>query len=379
VKEGCWVFLFVRNKDSDLSISSEHRQPHPRIWIEFNSVCSKSKVPSVVFHLTMKSNLLFVLFLAFGLTTAAKLMQRPMGLKKSGEPEVPSGISAKDQSSSSTVSLDDDDYSAYEDGSGDDSLEKIADAEVSEVEDDESFGDDSVKSSINKTSSKKDDIAFEDNDDDDDDDEDDDEDDFDENEEDNDVNEEPEEKSENRPATSEAGEKTKDDLLYEYNYGLDDDDDYEDLGESDDSKPPVPSVTLPKENTAGADVDTDDEDDDDDDDSVVIEVNDGEDSNKQISRTFFVTLIAGSAVITFITLMLAFYVYRTFRNKNKQKLKPFIVSPAAYGPPPISTSVRSAPIVKNYQRVPTSTKEFLFQQQQLQMQQDSETKAPLLT
>jgi hypothetical protein len=86
--------------------------------------------------------------------------------------------------------LDDDDYSAYEDGSGDDSLEKIADAEVSEVEDDESFGDDSVKSSINKTSGKKDDIAFEDNDDDDDDDEDDDEDDFDENEEDNDVNEE---------------------------------------------------------------------------------------------------------------------------------------------------------------------------------------------
>lgn len=95
-------------------------------------------------------------------------------------------------SSSNAVSLDDDDYGAYDDGSGDDSLEKIADAEVSDVEDDETISDDdSLKSYKNKTTSKMDDIAFEDNDDDDEEDvDDDDEDDFDENEEDNEVNEE---------------------------------------------------------------------------------------------------------------------------------------------------------------------------------------------
>lgn len=193
--------------------------------------------------------------------------------------------------------------------------------------------------------------------------------------------------------------------MYEYNYESEDDDDYEDQDDADETKPPVPAGSPPKDSVSGSSSDNDDdvddnEDEDDSDDSVVIEVNGGDDSNKQISRTFFVTLIAGSAVITFITLMLAFYIYRytnhlmkfcqqrlmkihcltrTIRSKNKQKLKPFIVSPAAYGPPPISTSVRSAPIVKNYQRVPTSTKEFLYQQQQLQLQQESETKAPLLT
>lgn len=188
----------------------------------------------------------------------------------------------------------------------------------------------------------------------------------------------------------------KDDL-YEYNYGSEDEDDYDD--QDDETKSPVPAAVPPKDNVPGGD--NDGIDDDDSDDSVVIEVNRENDSNTQISRTFFVTLIAGSAVITFVTLMLAFYIYRfkiafqfifptvnnqtfdqffrSFRRRNKQKMKPFFVSPAAYGPPPVSTSVRSAPIVKYYQQVPTSTKEFLYQQQQLQLQQESETKAPLLT
>lgn len=98
----------------------------------------------------------------------------------------------------------------------------------------------------------------------------------------------------------------QDELLYEYNYGLDDDD-YEDQDENEVSKPLAPPGALPKENTFGV---KDHAEDEHSHHSVVIKVNGDEESNKQISRTFFVTLIAGSAVITFITLMLAFYIYR---------------------------------------------------------------------
>lgn len=45
----------------------------------------------------MKSHLLFVLLLALSLTSAAKLMQKPIEAKKSIDPEVPASISAKDQ------------------------------------------------------------------------------------------------------------------------------------------------------------------------------------------------------------------------------------------------------------------------------------------
>lgn len=79
--------------------------------------------------------------------------------------------------------MDDDDYGTYDDGSGDESLEKISDARESDVEDDESINDDSWTDGKNKTVSKIDDIAFDNNDDEDD--EDDAEDD-----EDDDVNEE---------------------------------------------------------------------------------------------------------------------------------------------------------------------------------------------
>ena len=72
---------------------------------------------------------------------------------------------------------------------------------------------------------------------------------------------------------------------------------------------------------------------------------------------------------------------RTVAQRRQKKMMPFVVSSSAYGPPSLSTAVKSSgPIVKNYQRVPTSTKEFLYQQQQQQQQVDNtETKEPLLT
>jgi len=88
------------------------------------------------------------------------------------------------------VSLDDDDYGTYDEGSGDESLEKISDARESDVEDDESIDDDGRTEGKNKTVTKIDDIAFDDEDDDDGDVDDDEDDDIDEEDEDIDVNEE---------------------------------------------------------------------------------------------------------------------------------------------------------------------------------------------
>ena len=166
-----------------------------------------------------------------------------------------------------------------------------------------------------------------------------------------------------RPATNSK----KDELLYEY-YSEYLDEDYDDLndnGISDKKKPAVVAITTSRN-----------------DDVVVVEnVDDNSETEKSaIFPPSYIFLIIASALVSFTVFMLAFLVCRrTVAQRRQKKLMPFIVSSTS-----MPTNVKSSgPIVKNYQRVPTSTKEFLYQQQQQQQQQVDqghvETKEPLLT
>lgn len=74
------------------------------------------------------------------------------------------------------------------------------------------------------------------------------------------------------------------------------------------------------------------------------------------ANTFFDTshilIMAGSALVSFGVVMLAFFVCRRSVAERKRKTTAFIL--------PAPRSVREAsPIVRNYQKVPTTTKEFL--------------------
>jgi hypothetical protein len=74
------------------------------------------------------------------------------------------------------------------------------------------------------------------------------------------------------------------------------------------------------------------------------------------ANTFFDTshilIMAGSALVSFGVVMLAFFVCRRSVAEKKRKTTAFIL--------PAPRSVREAsPIVRNYQKVPTTTKEFL--------------------
>jgi hypothetical protein len=148
--------------------------------------------------------------------------------------------------------------------------------------------------------------------------------------------------------------------LYEY-YTEYLDEDYDDLTDVDDAekKPPVVvSTARPAD---------------------VVESVDKESIPADKSSVFppsYIFIILASALVSFTVFMLAFLVCRrTVAARRQKKLMPFVVSSSAFGPP--SAAVKSSgSIVKSYQRVPTSTKEFLQQQQQ---HLGSEKKEPLLT
>jgi uncharacterized protein YpmS len=101
----------------------------------------------------------------------------------------------------------------------------------------------------------------------------------------------------------------------------------------------------------------------------------------------YIFLMLSSALVSFAVFVLAFFLCRRLKNRKLQQKKKSMV------PFVVSTGHRdfhqksSSPIVKNYQRVPSSTKELIMANQQAQLQQNhqqlemglSETQRPLLT
>merc|ERR1712241_1019457 len=129
------------------------------------------------------------------------------------------------------------------------------------------------------------------------------------------------------------------DLLYEYYNELLLDEDEQDLGtSSDDDQVKITSQTHPKENS---------------------EVKSW---NLQPSYIF---LMLTSALITFAIVVLAFILCRKsmISRQHKTKSMPFVISSVNSHN---HHHQKSSPIVKNYQRVPTSTKELMQQQNQHQ-------------
>ena len=230
-------------------------------------------------------------------------------------------------------------------------MEKVIDTEEKEVDpdddddDDDNDDDDDVTTT---TPSTKDDIHFVEEDE-------------------SEVTIEQEKAKPRRPVTSSK----KDDLLYEY-YSEYMDEDYDDLSSNtvSDRKLPPMVAPIPKNDAP-----------------VVKSVEPDTTTTTETEKSVifppsYIFLIIASALVSFTVFMLAFLVCRrTVAQRRQKKLMPFVVSPSSYASPTLSTSIKSSgPIVKNYQRVPTSTKEFLYQQQQQQLDQSQgETKEPLLT
>lgn len=161
-------------------------------------------------------------------------------------------------------------------------------------------------------------------------------------------------------ASKKPSEASDDDLLYEYYndllYGEKDDDYYEELKED-----------------LGKDFDRQDQEtfivDD------VIEIPVENPSSGYVFRPAYIFLMLASALVSFAFFTLIFILCRKsmLERHNKQKLVPFVVSTSGSG------FTKSSPIVKNYQRVPTSTKEMMKQQSTVEMGLNSDTQKPLLT
>jgi len=78
------------------------------------------------------------------------------------------------------------------------------------------------------------------------------------------------------------------------------------------------------------------------------------DKNTSLFETSHILIMAGSALVSFGLVMFAFFMCRRAMDNKKQKASAFVL------PPPRATKASAtSPIVKNYQRVPTTTKEFL--------------------
>ena len=248
---------------------------------------------------------------------------------------------------------DDDDDVAAAAAADDDSLEKAVDVDEKELDVDEDEDDESTPTTTQSASSStpkiKDDIHFVEEDD-------------------SEVQIEQEPKTKGRKPSNvdKTSNKQKDDLLYEYYSEYYDNEDYDDLGDNkvDNSKkkpvaglPPVIATSTSK--TIYVDFEEDSES--------------TETEKSVIFPPSYIFLIIASALVSFTVFMLAFLVCRrTVAARRQKKLMPFVVSSTSYGPPSLSTTVKSSSIVKNYQRVPTSTKEFLYQQQQQQQEQQEQ-------
>lgn len=148
---------------------------------------------------------------------------------------------------------------------------------------------------------------------------------------------------------------TYEDLLYEYytelQFGDDDDDlDYLDEVEQDLNE----EVTKIKEQDL-----------------------DAKSAPNALFQPSYIFLMLTSALFSFAVFILAFVLCRksASRRQKKSQMVPFVVSTHDFS----TVSKSSSPIVKNYQRVPTSTKEMIMQQQTTLEKVISETQKPLLT
>jgi len=152
-----------------------------------------------------------------------------------------------------------------------------------------------------------------------------------------------------------------DDLLYEYNneYYYEDDDDYLDQVEQDLEGSENQEVIVTKQ--AEQDL-----------------------TGKVIFQPSYIFLMLTSALISFAIFILAFILCRRSaqRHHKKTNMVPFIVSSTANFSSSSSSKqhYHSSPIVKNYQRVPTSTKELMQPHSSVvDMMNQNQSERPLLT
>jgi len=154
-----------------------------------------------------------------------------------------------------------------------------------------------------------------------------------------------------------------DDLLYEYNNEYYYEEDYLDQVEQD----------LESSNDA--------------DDEVIVTVKQDQDpiSNDPIKYIFqpsYIFLMLTSALISFAIFILAFILCRRSvqRQHKKNHMVPFVVSSRDFTSTASSSKYSSSsPIVKNYQRVPTSTKELMQHSSVVEMQMNqNQSERPLL-
>lgn len=91
----------------------------------------------------------------------------------------------------------------------------------------------------------------------------------------------------------------------------------------------------------------------------------------------YIFLMLSSALISFAIFILAFILCRRYSQKRQKKAMPFIVSSQEFTL--ASTTGKSTPIVKNYQRVPTTTKELISAEMGLTTTSKPKEEKPLLT
>ena len=105
-----------------------------------------------------------------------------------------------------------------------------------------------------------------------------------------------------------------------------------------------------------------------------------ENGNGIVIRPAYISLMLASALVSFALFTLMFILCRKsmLERQQKQKSVPFIVTSGSSSSR--YSAKHSTPIVKNYQRVPTSTKEMMLKQQSnVELGITSDTQKPLLT
>ena len=105
-----------------------------------------------------------------------------------------------------------------------------------------------------------------------------------------------------------------------------------------------------------------------------------ENGNGIVIRPAYISLMLASALVSFALFTLMFILCRKsmLERQQKQKSVPFVVTSGSSSSR--YSAKHSTPIVKNYQRVPTSTKEMMLKQQSnVELGITSDTQKPLLT
>jgi cytochrome bd-type quinol oxidase subunit 1 len=86
-----------------------------------------------------------------------------------------------------------------------------------------------------------------------------------------------------------------------------------------------------------------------------------------------ILIMVGSAFISFGVVMLAFFLCRQrLESQRKEKAMPYTI------PATRSIAASTSPIVKNYQRVPTSTQQLLASPAHIEMYREEKAGSPLL-